>query len=358
MLTKNNAFKTVFVTLLVLFLCISSGNIVFAYERIDTSAVTSLELRYMDNNIALSDVNFSIYYVADITETNNYILSDAFADYSVDLSADSSEDWLILASTLSGYAARDNTEPFADGKIGSDGTVEFEDLPVGLYLLVGAYTVKGNYGYTATPYLLSLPNLDENDEWEYDVTSEIKYEKKYIGSETQRKVIKVWNDSEVDSRPASVTVQLLRNGKIYSEAELSESNGWTFTWMDLDDAYNWQITEKDVPDGYTVTVSLDGTTFTVTNTGTPSDQQSPDNPDDSDNPSIPEDSNDPDTPKDDDEPDLPSIPINPDGSGSPIIPQTGQLQWPIPVLTVVGVIFFGFGWYLFKSGKHDNDSGE
>lgn len=33
------------------------------------------------------------------------------------------------------------------------------------------------------------------------------------------------------------------------------------------------------------------------------------------------------------------------------LPNTGQLNWPIPVLVVLGLILFGFGWYLHQSRR-------
>ena len=39
------------------------------------------------------------------------------------------------------------------------------------------------------------------------------------------------------------------------------------------------------------------------------------------------------------------------GNGS-VLPQTGQLKWPIPPLTIVGLLLFSFGWYLkFGAGS-------
>lgn len=38
------------------------------------------------------------------------------------------------------------------------------------------------------------------------------------------------------------------------------------------------------------------------------------------------------------------------GNGGPKLPQTGQLNWPVPVLTVAGLILFSIGWVL-RFGK-------
>ena len=73
-------------------------------------------------------------------------------------------------------------------------------------------------------------------------------------------VEKVWqdNDNEDGQRPDSVTVILVCNGtETANTAELSESNGWKYTWTGLDkydadgNAYIYTVKE-DVPAGYTV----------------------------------------------------------------------------------------------------------
>ena len=33
------------------------------------------------------------------------------------------------------------------------------------------------------------------------------------------------------------------------------------------------------------------------------------------------------------------------------LPQTGQLKWPVPVLTILGLVLFAAGWYLRNTGR-------
>ena len=38
------------------------------------------------------------------------------------------------------------------------------------------------------------------------------------------------------------------------------------------------------------------------------------------------------------------------------LPQTGMIQWPIPVFAALGLLVFGYGWYITfskKDGKND-----
>ncbi len=50
-------------------------------------------------------------------------------------------------------------------------------------------------------------------------------------------------------------------------------------------------------------------------------------------------------------PEPPSEPVKPSG---PTLPQTGQLNWPIPILLMLGLCLYFTGW-LLRFGKKDDD---
>ena len=78
---------------------------------------------------------------------------------------------------------------------------------------------------------------------------------------------KVWVGDTAELRPASVNVQLYRNGNAYGSAvTLTAAGGWTHTWRSLSDSYTYSIGEVSVPIGYTAAVEKKGNTFTITNT--------------------------------------------------------------------------------------------
>lgn len=54
---------------------------------------------------------------------------------------------------------------------------------------------------------------------------------------------------------------------------------------------------------------------------------------------------------------VPSDPAAPSKPSERILPQTGQLNWPIPVLTVLGLMLFSVGW-LLCTGEERNDYGQ
>lgn len=57
----------------------------------------------------------------------------------------------------------------------------------------------------------------------------------------------------------------------------------------------------------------------------------------------------------DKEPDIPTEPAgSSSGSGNKKLPQTGQLTWPIPWMTLSGITMFVFGWWLCFGKRKDS----
>lgn len=265
----------------------------------------SLTLSYHDNQIPLAGARFDLYLVADFDTEGKLTVTDAFRPFPVSLDQND-ETWKTLASTLEGYVRRDQLTPTDSGITDTNGHLSFPTIAQGLYLVLGQRHTQNGYRYDAVPFLVLLPSQDiESGEWIYKVTANVKYEVSPVPEDEpatiSRKVLKVWNDTGYTaSRPQEITVQLLRNGEIYSTVILNASNHWRYTWSDLPDDAVWNVVEKECED-YTVTIRREGITFLITNTYSP------------------------DTPP----------PPTPD---TPNLPQTGQLWWPVPLLLCAGLI--------------------
>lgn len=94
---------------------------------------------------------------------------------------------------------------------------------------------------------------------------------------------------------------------------------------------------------------------TPTTPDTPNNPDTPNTPDTPDNPNTPNTPDTPDNPNTPDNPDTPNSPDTPQNPGTPQtpgprLPQTGQLNWPIPVLSISGLLLLGAGWLLRKKG--------
>lgn len=124
--------------------------------------------------------------------------------------------------------------------------------------------------------------------------------------------VKVWA-GEDKNRPSSVTVQLYDGAeKCGDEVTLSAENNWTYTWKGLvlkhDTEHAYSVQEVSVPDNYKVTYAVDGTITTITNTYVQPAQK---------------------------------------------LIQTGQLNWPIPVMACVGVALVAAGILLTRKKQDD-----
>lgn len=148
-------------------------------------------------------------------------------------------------------------------------------------------------------------------------------------SVTRIPVEKFWNDMENERglRPQSVKIQLIRSGSVYRELELSESGDWKGVFEDVPVNDSYSIIETEVQD-YSATYGWSETNgFTVTNTVTPG-------------------TTDAGTPP------MSYVPNPGTASGdsggtaeasAAVIPQTGSLNWPIPLLVVSGIVFLILG---------------
>ena len=85
-----------------------------------------------------------------------------------------------------------------------------------------------------------------------------------------------------------------------------------------------------------------------TNPDTPKNPDGPDSPVSPGSPDSPVAPGNPDNPAAPGKPDNPALAGRPDGAVMNGLPQTGQLNWPVPVLAVSGVLLFAAGWVLNK----------
>ncbi|MCD8161542.1 MAG: peptidase [Clostridiales bacterium] len=167
-----------------------------------------------------------------------------------------------LAAELARYAAASGLSGTA-ADVEADGTVTFDGLALGLYLIV--QTTPSDNDLTINPFLVTVP-MESDGVWDYAVDASPK-----VGPVT-----------------------------------------------------------PDEPDN-------------------PDEPEEPDEPDEPDNPEEPDNPDEPEEPVDSDTPD------DSDETEESTLPQTGQLNWPVPVLAVCGLVLFAVGWRLRASGGKETD---
>lgn len=353
-----------------------------AYSRVDTDQPVKLTLTYKNEETPVEGMTLELYKVYDMSDAVRFTPTEEFKaayedEFHFDIYdpywavtnedgtvAENQVNWELMTSTLEGLILRDKADetatppaPVQTGVTDKDGKVVFDKdsqgnpLKPGMYLVMGEAYEVGRYTYIPQTFLVALPHLDKEDNWQYDVNAVDKMQTDYDppSTTTSYTVVKEWEipeESEVE-QPSSVTVQLLHNGKVYNETTLSASNNWKHSWTGLPSSGTWQVVEVDVPEGFTVSVDQTGKTFTVTNTAD-EDIDEPDTPldpgpGDGDGDGDGTDPGDPDVPPVDiEDPDVP-------GTG---LPQTGTLWWPVQVLTIAGILLFSLGWLDLRRKKN------
>lgn len=231
----------------------------------------SLTISYCDDGIPVSGAGFSLYLAATVDASGSLRATQAFSRFPVRFQGED-DGWKALASTLEGYVLRDKLDPAGSGATDGQGQLSFpsggQKLTPGLYLVLGSRREQNGRVYDPQPFLVMLPTLDkETGERIYRVRVSPKYEvRPDVPGVVSRKALKVWRDEGQEAnRPKDITVQLLRDGRVYDTATLNADNSWRYVWEELDGAFRWTLVEE-APEGYTVEITREGATFLVVNT--------------------------------------------------------------------------------------------
>ncbi len=297
--------KHIYQNILKIFLILSA--FVFSFTCVYAEETGSITV-----NTPMEDMEVSLYRVGEFTEQGTFILTKPYQSYSVSLDHSSSEEWQATANTLAQYIERDGIHADIEGVSSSNHTTAFNNLTCGLYLMIGSEKEVSNKGnveiYTPQVAFIALPDVSTDDP--YHISTIMKYEKNDY-TQTSLHVLKVWKNDSDNTRPASIQVDLLQkdtdgNTIVFDQQILSDENHWSYTWNDLSSRYTWNVVETTVPEGYTESSIKEGNTVVLTNTST-----------------------------------TPVIEEKPTSSNQ--LPLTGQLQWPIPVLVIAGIVFLIIG---------------
>lgn len=261
--------------LMIIAVFVLSLNVVYARDFVDVSRRCTVNFENADSRIRM-------YKIASMDENAVFSVEDKYSSYPVDYS-----DYDSLALTLSAYISRDNVDPEYIFTLGAD------DLDTGLYLVLIDSFVNDNKRYEYSPFMFSLPYLNEDDTYNY---SPVINPKKSVTDVSSITVIKNWDDGNGTGRPESIAVELIEDNCVVDEKELNAANGFRYTFEGLDIDKDYSVIEKVIPDGYEMSISKDGNNYIITNRK-----------------------------------------LNPNYDNE--LPHTGQLWWPVPVLLAAGVFF-------------------
>ena len=286
--------RRIIVLFLVLLLALTQSVSVWA-EEFDEAQLGSISVTLTDNrqNRPIVGAELSIYRVGTVVADE---LGNLIYDFTEEFQGVSGGvDDPNLVAKLEEFLLKNDLD---SEKITTDdkGTALCEALPLGLYFVKQTGKVEGFA--PCKPFLVTLPG-ESSDGFLYDVIATPKTEVERL---TKITVKKVWNTDVSAKTAESVTVQLLKDGKVVKTAILNSKNNWQITYDNMPESDAYSVKEVDPPKGFTATVKQDGYVFTVINT--------------------------------------------------PNLAQTGQLIWPIPLLVIGGVLLISAGVVLlFKKRK-------
>lgn len=299
----------------------------------------SITIRMTDSqtDTPLKNVAFRLYFVARAYESGNGIRYELIPPYDESkIGIDDLQDASLPIHLA--YFAESRSLPYTEKLTDNNGVLVFEDLTPGLYLIVPAQEIEGYY--MPTPFVISVPEYDYvNKRWVFDVDASPKN----IGGtsdgdkDTYISVVKKWKTDE--ELPEKITVVLLRDFKEYEKVELNEDNNWYYRWDGLSKDFIWSVVESQVPDGYEVYYETSSNTITIINED-----------DDVDEPST-EPGTEPSTGELTTKPTEITETTDPDDD----LIHTGQLNWPVPVFAISGLLLFSIGWAILNLSKKESE---
>ena len=308
--------KTRMTRLLSMAMCLLLGVFVwpsaaYAFDPVDLTHPVSLTIYANDEDWPLAGVGFELYRVADMNELAQFELLPAYSSFTGDINTlETAGDWVAAAEEMKQLAADQN--PVAAATSGADGMAIFASIEPGLYLVSGAPVEILPWAYTFTPFMVSLPTRDVDDEWVYDVFSDVKLEKQPARVDID--VVKVWDDQgHRGDRPNYIYADLYCDGEKIDFAILRPSNSWSHTFTDLPAAHEYTVKERSPMPRYTVSYEVINGVLVIRNTHRGSETPVPD------------------------------------------IPATGQLWWPVPVLAGSGMLLVIAGWYVHRKWSQEHE---
>lgn len=289
--------KKILIVLISILCC--SMTFVKALE-IDENHLSSMTIHFQYGDIS----HFSLYQIAEY-KNKEYHLTKDFQSYPIQINQSTSEDLRILATTLSGYIDKDQLTPLKTGLLKKTDTFTWNQLKPGLYLVRGENIVNEKKVCIINPMIIAIPSYHEN-QLNYDIDVYVKYEIEEK-EDIKIEVKKIWKNDNETIRPKNIKVSLLKNNEIYDQILLNKDNNWKYSWNDLSNEYNWNVVEE-VVDHYQVLIDKEGYQFIIENSYLKQEENKP----------------------------------------SDKIPQTGQLWWPVPVVSAIGISFLIIGYLLKK----------
>lgn len=258
---KSKGYTAILIVAVLLYMM---SAMVYAHDAPDMKREGSIHITMLFGEEAVPGGSLTLYRVGDVREDDgdyDFVLTEDFKASGENLENIQTEG---LAAKLQAYAENQKLTGLTR-TVSGDGTIAFDNLKLGLYLLVQNQAADGYL--EAAPFLVSVPML-EDGVYIYEVIANTKVELEKIP----------------ETPPQTEPPQTKPPQTEPSETEPPAS----------------EPPESSPPESETT------------------------------------------------ETEMPKNPVTPQ------LPQTGQLNWPIPIMVVIGLILFMSGWLLYRGGKKGN----
>ncbi|MBR3630141.1 MAG: hypothetical protein IKN55_06685 [Oscillospiraceae bacterium] len=320
---------------------------------------------------------------------DDYVFEGAFQGYRATLGDKTKPmlDWDAKTVTDAGETLKyktivDKIPSRDEGKTDKSGAVTFSGLEDGLYLVWGDWLAKGNTVYIPSAIFFEVQGEDAAvlNAYPKIIVSTLSEE------EVNYSVRKIWKNDESQpwNRSVTITVDRYCDGVFVDSVTLSEENDWTFSWKDTE-SHDWFVYERIIPANYTVAYEENHKQYLIVNTYEPEkDSSSTDTQTTQVTDDIHTDVQ--TTVATEDQSTETNVTVSTstdaaqhttDANGTTVrstdetrtttttttstptgtvteekAPQTGQLWWPVPILTGGGIVLLGLGMRL---SKRDDD---
>lgn len=285
-----NKIRGILLVFFLLFTC--TTNIKAEEFNMTNTGSISFTLTELENKQPVEGATMAIYYIASVKQNESNELLYTYINECEELDIKLNDPNLItkLESFVMNHSHTASITTDAKGK------AKISNLPLGLYFVRQVNEVQGFA--KSRSFLISIPTI-ENNTFVYDIDASPKLEVEKLVSIS---IEKIWKVNKNDKIPYEVEIQLLKDNEVVETAVLNKENNWKIVYNNLQKSDTYSVKEINIPKGYTPIYKQNSNNFIVTNVST--------------------------------------------------LINTGQLVWPIPILTLVGILFITIGLIVLrKTGK-------
>ncbi len=303
----------------------------------------TLHLTNTVTNKPLANISFRLYFVAEAYEESigvRYEMNPPYDEANIDMS--NLQDSMLPIHLM--HFAVSRSLPYREKSTNDKGIVVFDKLTPGLYLV--APSDKDAFGQIAMPFVVSVPTHNlQNGTLDFNINASPKIFDNMGENEEIKTYISVVKKWETDKKhPMSITVVLLRNFQEYAKVELNAGNNWHHRFDNLSPDYIWNVVEENVPDGYTVSYDTSSNTVAIINKSDDIEEEN------TTGDETPEGST-----GEGEKPGEGTTKPSEDETEEDKLVQTGQLNWPVPVCAISGLLIFSIGWAVLNFGKKESE---